>query len=74
MGCYAFRREAVKDCLQPNQPLDMPDLILRIHTANKNVRCYSQPCRWLDIGRPDDHRLANEWFAEYRHEFLPTKT
>ncbi|MEO7932233.1 MAG: sugar phosphate nucleotidyltransferase [Chthoniobacterales bacterium] len=74
MGCYAFRRTALLPHLKPGEPLDMPALILRLHDAGANVRCHSQACRWLDIGRPEDHLLANEWFAEYRHEFLPLET
>ncbi len=73
MGCYAFRRDALLPHMQPGEPLDMPELILRMHEAGANVRCHSQPCRWLDIGRPEDHHLANEWFAQHRDEFLPAK-
>lgn len=71
MGCYVFRRAAIEPHLREGLHLDMPDLILRLRDANANIRCQNQYCRWFDIGRPEDHRLANEWFIARQHEFLP---
>jgi NDP-sugar pyrophosphorylase family protein len=71
MGCYVFRRAALEGQLHEGERLDMPDLILRLHAAKKEVFCHAPSCRWLDIGRPEDHQVAGEWFAAHRSEFLP---
>ena len=73
MGCYAFRRSTLLPFLQPDEAIDMPELILRLLKAEANIQCHSQSCRWLDIGRPEDHQLANQWFADHREEFLPNE-
>ncbi len=70
MGCYVFRAAALEPRVRAGEYLDMPDLILRLRDAGANVRCHTQSCRWFDVGRPEDHKLANEWFAAHREEFL----
>lgn len=72
MGCYIFTSEHVTKYLNKGLYLDMPDLILKMKANGEKVYCHMPACRWLDIGRPEDHRLACEWFGQYRDEFLPS--
>ena len=61
---------SVVDQLEPGKPLDMPDLIERVHKSGGKVRCYREDCYWLDIGRMDDYALAQEQYAQNEHMFL----
>jgi NDP-sugar pyrophosphorylase family protein len=56
--------------LKNAQPLDMPDLVLKVHRSGGRVACYRQSCRWLDIGRMDDYAQAQEEFAQNEAAFL----
>ncbi|MGH9515366.1 MAG: sugar phosphate nucleotidyltransferase [Terriglobales bacterium] len=56
--------------LKDAQPLDLPDLVLKVHRSGGRVACYRQSCRWLDIGRMDDYAQAQEEFADNEAEFL----
>ena len=71
MGINAFSKEMVKPYLTPGEYLDIPDLMMRMQKDGLPVRCYSEPCYWLDIGRIDDYHTANEVFQSKRAEFLP---
>lgn len=70
MGIYILNADAVRPHLQPNAYLDMPELLWRMKTAGKDIRCFQDDCVWLDIGRPDDFALAQKMFAEDRQLFL----
>jgi NDP-sugar pyrophosphorylase family protein len=50
--------------------LDMPDLVVRIHQNGGRVKCYHQPCQWLDIGRMDDYARAQDEFSQNESAFL----
>jgi NDP-sugar pyrophosphorylase family protein len=71
MGINVFKKRVVREIVEPGKPLDIPDLILRIRDAGFPVYCYSQACRWLDIGRMDDYQQAVEMFESKPEEFLP---
>lgn len=73
MGVNVLQKEAVSQVIEPGQPLDIPDLMLRLKAAGKRVYCYSEPCTWLDIGRVDDYQQANVVFDESPEKFLPEK-
>jgi NDP-sugar pyrophosphorylase family protein len=45
------------------EPLDMPDLVLKVHSNGGIVKCYRQACEWLDIGRMDDYARAQDEFS-----------
>jgi NDP-sugar pyrophosphorylase family protein len=70
MGIYLLHRDAVIDHLDRNEYLDMPNLLLRMKSADRDVRCYHEDCVWLDIGRPDDFALAQQMFKDDRKLFL----
>ena len=69
MGVNVLRR-SVTERIEPNKPLDMPDLIARVHASGGKVRCYRENCYWLDIGRMDDYALAQEQYAQNEQMFL----
>jgi NDP-sugar pyrophosphorylase family protein len=71
MGVNIIGR-AAQALVPQKQNFDMPDLVLQTHRSGLNVRCYRQPCRWLDIGRMDDYALAQEEFTENESAFLET--
>jgi NDP-sugar pyrophosphorylase family protein len=62
--------QAAREFIKPNQYLDMPDLILKVHQSGGKVSCYREDCYWLDIGRMDDYALAQEEFVENESKFL----
>jgi NDP-mannose synthase len=70
MGIYCLSREAVRQHVQLNEYLDMPNLLQKIRNVGGDVRCFHDECIWLDIGRPDDFALAQQMFREDRELFL----
>lgn len=71
MGVNVLRRR-VAERIEPNKPLDMPDLIESVHASGGTVCCYREDCQWLDIGRMDDYALAQEQYAQNEQMFLGT--
>ncbi|MEW5757417.1 MAG: sugar phosphate nucleotidyltransferase [Pseudomonadota bacterium] len=69
MGVNVISRKALS-LIKPNQYLDMPDLVLKVHQSGGKVSCYREQCYWLDIGRMDDYALAQEQFSENETMFL----
>ncbi|MBK8574335.1 MAG: NTP transferase domain-containing protein [Elusimicrobia bacterium] len=61
MGIYVYEPRALQ-WIRPGEPLDLPDLVLRLIAAGEPVCAYPSHCQWLDIGRPDDYRQAQELF------------
>lgn len=61
---------AARQHIKPNEYLDMPDLILKVHESGGKVSCYREDCFWLDIGRMDDYGLAQEEFVNNEAMFL----
>jgi NDP-sugar pyrophosphorylase family protein len=72
MGVNIIGRTA-QNLIPRQQFFDMPELVLRTHQSGARVRCFRQPCRWLDIGRMDDYALAQEEFTENESAFLETE-
>jgi len=71
MGVNVFTKSAIREFVKPGVRLDIPDLMLRLKEAGLPVMCYSEPCRWLDIGRIDDYQEAGNIFQSNPDEFLP---
>ena len=69
MGLYILDPVAW-DFLEPDRPLQMPDLLETIRASGRPVHCFHEPCYWLDIGRHDDYATANEVFESRRKSFL----
>lgn len=63
MGIYVYEPRVLQ-WIRPGEPLDLPDLVLRLIAAGEPVSAFPSHCQWLDIGRPDDYRQAQELFLE----------
>lgn len=70
MGIYVLNAAALRNLLEPDTYLDMPDLLQRLMTARGEVRCFHSDCFWLDIGRPDDFARAQELYEKDPRAFL----
>lgn len=69
-GIYIFEPSVLQH-VQPYDPLDLPELILRLLRNGGKVKSYNLEGYWLDIGRPDDYREANLIFEKNPRRFLP---
>ena len=70
MGVYAVEPRAI-DYVDSAEPLDLPDLVLRLLEAGVQVGSYLYDGYWLDIGRHEDYEKAIEEFEQLRPMFLP---
>lgn len=59
VGVYALAPETL-DCMQVNDVCDMPSLFERIQGRGTRTVAYPMHEPWLDVGRPDDLKLANQ--------------
>ena len=69
MGVYAYSPEVLR-YIQRSEYLDFPDLVLKLIRAGKDVRGFPNDAFWLDLGRREDLRQADEVFRARRAEFL----
>lgn len=70
VGIYAMEPTVLAH-IDPDEHLDLPDLVLRLIAAGADVQAYRFSGTWFDIGRPDDYAAASEHFERRRHELLP---
>jgi NDP-sugar pyrophosphorylase family protein len=68
-GIYVLSPE-VKNYVQTNQRMDMPDLLKMLISLGKNVNTYTFDGYWLDIGRHDDYDTAVQEFTDRKKFFL----
>lgn len=59
MGIYALEPSAV-ELIPAGRPMDFPDLVQALLDAGRQVSTHPHEGYWLDLGRHDDFRLANE--------------
>jgi len=71
MGVNVLNKAAIAPFVAKDEYLDLPDLMMRLQKSGLPVLCYSETCRWLDIGRFDDYQAATEIFGSKQSEFLP---
>ena len=69
MGVYCFSPAALP-YLAAGEHLDFPELILRLIAGGETVRGHRQECFWLDMGRPDDYRQAQDDYDRLRDTLL----
>jgi dTDP-glucose pyrophosphorylase len=62
-GVYVVQPTVLQH-LQSDSPCDMPNMFARIRKAGGKIIAYPMHEPWLDIGRPDDLKQANENFGE----------
>jgi NDP-sugar pyrophosphorylase family protein len=70
MGVYVFE-PGVLEYVSRGEPLDLPELVLRLLSQGRRVSNYCHNGYWLDMGRPDDHQKAIQEFQARREVFLP---
>jgi NDP-mannose synthase len=70
MGVYCFAPHSI-DLITPGERLDFPDFVLRLIAAGESVKAWRSDSYWLDIGRHDDYKQAQDEFEARRHLFLP---
>ena len=70
MGINILNKSEVVDLLEPNSYMDIPDLMVELKNRNRRVYCHKQDCIWLDIGRMDDYKQAQELFHTQEELFL----
>lgn len=61
-GIYVLEPKAL-DLLGPDEHCDMPTLFERLQTKDERAIVYPMHEPWLDVGRPDDLKLARETHA-----------
>ncbi|RKZ02469.1 MAG: nucleotidyltransferase family protein [Candidatus Hydrothermota bacterium] len=69
MGVYVFSREALR-FIPRGEKYDLPQLVWRLLEENQKVSAYRYEGFWLDIGREDDFRKAQEEFEKRRDSLL----
>ena len=58
-GVYIMKSELIGK-IKKGEYLDAPDFIMELIKENRNVGSFHIEGTWVDIGSPDDYRLANE--------------
>jgi len=71
MGIYVFSPE-VREFIPRDQRFDFPELVQMLLANRKTVMSFESNAYWMDIGRPDDYKQANEDFPAMESEFLRT--
>jgi len=69
MGIYVFNRDVLR-YIPEDRYFDFPDLIQVLLKNGEKVVCYPSNDYWLDIGRSEDYKNANEVFSKLRDQFL----
>lgn len=69
MGVAAFSRKVV-DFIPEERHYDMPDLAQDLMQRGMPIICRPFDGYWLDIGRPEDYRVAVDEFQQMRAHFL----
>jgi NDP-mannose synthase len=70
MGVYVFE-PSVLPLIREAGRLDLPDLIRQLIGTGQKPMTFDSQCRWLDMGRIEDYRLAVETFENDRDIYLP---
>ncbi len=70
MGINIYSARAIRE-IPPGEPLDFPDLALKLIAKGEPVLAYRSDCYWMDIGRRDDYDRALEEFSSMRARLLP---
>ena len=69
-GIYALEPR-VFDYLEPEKPCDMPSLFDTIRKSGNRTVAYPMHEPWLDVGRPDDFKLAENYVEEATNKSSP---
>ena len=64
-GVYIMKADLIKE-IPKGEYLDAPDFIMQLIEEGKHVGCFHIQGTWIDIGSPDDYRMACELMARRR--------
>jgi NDP-sugar pyrophosphorylase family protein len=67
-GIYAYDERALAH-LPADGPCQFPELVQRLLDAGEQVNAFRNDADWFDIGTPDEHRRADDAFAESPERF-----
>jgi len=70
MGVYVFE-PGILPIIRDAGRMDLPDLIRHLVGTGQRPMTFDSQCRWLDMGRIEDYRLAVETFEADRNLYLP---
>jgi NDP-mannose synthase len=70
MGINVLNKRIIADYVNPNEYLDIPELMMQLSSSGKVVNCYGEKCDWLDIGRVEDYQKATDFFESNRKLFF----
>jgi NDP-mannose synthase len=70
MGINVLNKRCI-DYIPDTGKFDMPQLMMAMRQAGKNVVCHETGCYWQDIGRFDDYKQASEDFDQDPSRFIP---
>ncbi len=70
MGIYGVSKGVLAHIPREGR-MDFPELVTRLLERGETVRCVTPPCRWLDIGNPDDYAAAQEEFRRNPAPYIP---
>jgi NDP-mannose synthase len=63
MGIYLYEPSVLRQ-IEHGKYLDFPTLVNRLLAAGEPVAAFDEPCRWLDIGRPEEYAEAQRAWSE----------
>ena len=70
MGINVFNRRILTH-IRRGEAVGMPVLFDRLLRKEKDVYCFENNARWLDIGRPEDYETAQEEFIKAQSLYVP---
>jgi NDP-mannose synthase len=70
MGVFCLSSRAVR-YIEPDERLDLPELVLRLVEQGEVVRAWPSQDYWLDIGQHDDYEVAVAEFQRMKDRLLP---
>lgn len=71
MGVFCMSPRALS-YITPGEPLNLPDLVLRLIAQGEIVRAWPSTDYWLDIGQHEDYETALAEFERMKHRLLPS--
>jgi len=69
MGIYAIKRSVIES-LPKNEMYGFDKLMVDGIKKRLKIKAYPHDSYWLDIGREDDYKVANEDYVEKKDKFL----
>lgn len=62
MGMYVLNKRCLK-LVKPGEPMGFDHLMHALLKKRRPIMAFPYSGRWLDVGRPEDYDLAQEWYG-----------